>query len=114
MANYDYGGGCPCGLYRECPPNCSNYTPDKVTAMIMVSVLERKIITLVDEKLKTKISVFELDELVTMMKNHSKSGNMRLGFLQSIEGPEQKILRDFGGKVSDVNPSELKDQIIFT
>ena len=29
MANYDYGGGCPCGLYRECPPNCSNYTPDK-------------------------------------------------------------------------------------
>lgn len=29
MANYDYGGGCPCGLYRECPPSCSNYTPDK-------------------------------------------------------------------------------------
>lgn len=28
MANYDYGGGCPCGLYRECPPGCVNYTPD--------------------------------------------------------------------------------------
>lgn len=22
MAKYDYGGGCPCGLYRECEPNC--------------------------------------------------------------------------------------------
>lgn len=22
MAKYDYGAGCPCGLYRECEPNC--------------------------------------------------------------------------------------------
>ena len=22
MAKYDYGGGCPCGLYKECEPNC--------------------------------------------------------------------------------------------
>jgi hypothetical protein len=22
LAKYDYGGGCPCGLYRECEPNC--------------------------------------------------------------------------------------------
>ncbi len=22
MAKYDYGGGCPCGLYRECIPQC--------------------------------------------------------------------------------------------
>lgn len=25
MAKYDYGGGCPCGLYRECPPECEHY-----------------------------------------------------------------------------------------
>ena len=24
MAKYDYGGGCPCGLYRECIPQCEN------------------------------------------------------------------------------------------
>jgi hypothetical protein len=22
MAKYDYGAGCPCGLYRECEPHC--------------------------------------------------------------------------------------------
>ncbi len=22
MAKYDQGAGCPCGLYRECEPNC--------------------------------------------------------------------------------------------
>ena len=24
MAKYDYGGGCPCGLYAECIPQCEN------------------------------------------------------------------------------------------
>ncbi len=22
MAKYDFGGGCPCGLYKECPKDC--------------------------------------------------------------------------------------------
>lgn len=85
----------------------------KVTAMIMVSVLEKRIIVLVDEKLKTQITQAELDELVAIMRTHFKAGNMGLGYLSSIENLEQKILKDFGGKVSDVNPSELKDQILF-
>lgn len=85
----------------------------KVTAMIMVSVLERKIMVLVDEKLKSQITQPELDELVTIMQKHFREGHMGLGFIKSIESLEQKILKDFGGKVSDVNPSELKDQIHF-
>jgi hypothetical protein len=28
MAKYDYGGGCPCGLERECPPGCQHYVPE--------------------------------------------------------------------------------------
>ena len=67
----------------------------KVTAMIMVSVLERKIFVLVDEKLKSEITQAELDELVEIMKEHFKEGNMGLGFVQSIESLEQKILKDF-------------------
>lgn len=27
MAKYDYGGGCPCGLYKECEPQCEYYRP---------------------------------------------------------------------------------------
>jgi len=27
MAAYDYGGGCPCGLYYECPKGCQHYVP---------------------------------------------------------------------------------------
>lgn len=32
MAKYDYGGGCPCGLYRECIPQCENHHPSILDA----------------------------------------------------------------------------------
>lgn len=83
----------------------------KVTAMIMVSLLERKIMVLVDEELKSKISQPELDELVTIMRKHFKENHIALGFVESIASLEEKILHDFGGKVSDANPSELKDTL---
>lgn len=85
----------------------------KVTAMIMVSLLERKIIVLVDEKLKSKISQAELDELIVIMQKHFKEHHMGLGFIESIASLEEKILKDFGGKVSDAHPSELKDTLHF-
>lgn len=85
----------------------------RVTAMIYVSVLEKKIFVLVDEKLKEKISQSELDELVSIMQGHFKQGHMALGFTESIKSLEEKILKDFGGKVSDVNPDELDDKLHF-
>lgn len=30
MAKFDQGGGCPCGLYRECEPNCE-YKENKMS-----------------------------------------------------------------------------------
>jgi uncharacterized membrane protein len=106
---------------RECAEKAVEYfhtlgtsrVSHKVTAMIMVSVLERKITILVDEKLKKEITQNELNDLVELMKKHFKAGNMALGFIQSIESLENKILKDFGGKVSDANPSELQDIIHF-
>lgn len=85
----------------------------KVTAMIMASILERKITVLVDEKLKEEITQLELDELVETMKIHFKKGNMGLGFLKSIEELEGKILKDFAGPVSSAHYSELADRIYF-
>jgi uncharacterized membrane protein len=85
----------------------------KTTAMIMVSVLEKKIFVLVDEKLKTEITQAELDELIVIMQKHFREGNMGLGFISSIELLETKILKDFGQKLSDFAPSELSDKIHF-
>lgn len=85
----------------------------KVTAMIMISTLEKNIELLIDEKLKSQITQAELDELVTIMKTHFKNGDMGLGLINSIAKFEEKILLDFGGKVSEVSPSELSDKIHF-
>lgn len=81
--------------------------------MIMISVLERRIEVLVDEKLKSEITQAELDELVDIMKKHFVKGHMGIGLVQSIESLEVKILKDFGGKVSSISPTELKDTIHF-
>ncbi len=85
----------------------------KVTAMIFISVLEKQIIVLVDEFLKSRLSQEELDDLVAIMKANFKGNQMAQGFNQSIESLEAKILKDFGGKVSKVNPAELSNQIHF-
>ncbi len=85
----------------------------KVTAMIMVSLLEHKIHVLIDEKLKEKISPEDLDHLISTMSLHFKDGNMTQGFLQSINELEVKILDSFKGRVSSANVDELKNTIHF-
>ena len=31
MAKFDHGGGCPCGLYRTCEPECEHYRRDDLS-----------------------------------------------------------------------------------
>jgi uncharacterized membrane protein len=85
----------------------------RVTAMIMVSLFERKITVLVDEKLKTQLTQAELDELVTIMQKHFKGSEMKKGWIESITSLEQKILKDFGGRVSSLDVTELSNQIYY-
>lgn len=91
----------------------SSRVAHNVTAMIMVSLLEHRIEVLVDQKLREKLTQDELDDLVLIMQKHFRSGNMTLGFTESITSLEKKILKDFGGKVNETHPGELKDTIIF-
>jgi uncharacterized membrane protein len=91
----------------------SSRVTHQVTAMIMVSVFERQIHVLVDKTLKEQISQQELDDLILIMQKHFRTGNMALGFTESMASLEEKILKDFGGKVGDKHFSELKDTILF-
>ena len=34
MAKYDHGGGCPCGLYKECTQGCSDFKRSRDDNMI--------------------------------------------------------------------------------
>src|SRR5205085_2439769 len=57
----------------------------KVTAMIMISTLEKRIQVLVDETLKTQITQNELDDMIMTMKKHFKQGNTGAGLMDSIQ-----------------------------
>lgn len=35
MAAYDHGGGCPCGLYRECDPGCREFKDNYRMVLMM-------------------------------------------------------------------------------
>lgn len=85
----------------------------KVTAMITLSLLEKKIVVLIDEHLKTKLTQQELDELVSMMKFSFKKGAMKEGIINAIQQLQKKIRLDFSGKVSNATQSELSDHIHF-
>lgn len=85
----------------------------KVTAMIMLSLLEKNIQLKVDEKLQSKITPKELNELVAIMTYHFKSGNIGLGLNNCMVKLEEKILTNFSGKVSEHHASELSDTIHF-
>ncbi len=85
----------------------------KVTVMLMLSLLEKKITLLIDEKLKEKITQQELDDLVAAMKFSFRKGAMKDGITNCITQLEQKILLDFGGKVINSKGVELSDRIHF-
>jgi uncharacterized membrane protein len=91
----------------------SSKVSHKVTAMIMVSLLERRVIVLVDEILKKEVTQAKLDELVSIMRPYFKTGDMAQGLVKSIEVLEQKILTDFNGRVTQVNHNELSNKIRF-
>lgn len=85
----------------------------QVTTMIMISLFEREIEVLVDKKLSEKIDKKDLDNLIELMKDEFKKDLFADGLIKSINDLEEKILKDFGGKVCEDSTSELHDTIIF-
>lgn len=106
---------------RECSEKASelfhtlgtSQVEHQVTAMILISLLEKKIEVLVDKKLREKIEQKELDDLVKIIEQEFKRNKFAAGLIQSMKTLESKIISEFAGKVCDRTESELHDSIIF-
>jgi len=85
----------------------------QATVMIMLSLLEKKVEILVDEKIKEKIVQADLDELMNLMITHFKQKQFSQGLEKSIESLESKIIQKFSGKVLDTPPENLSNVIHF-
>ena len=56
MAKYDYGGGCPCGLYRDCIEQCEHYVPPRQEKVVIKMIEDHDFgFTFADEQQFTKV-----------------------------------------------------------
>ncbi len=93
MAKFDYGGGCPCGLYRECPPGCIN-APIKIIEKVYIK--EEKVMskendfgfTFVDEGTFTKVEKVVDDEKLKKLR-----GMIMPLLLNLKKNPEKDIIQ---------------------
>jgi uncharacterized membrane protein len=85
----------------------------KVTAMIMISMLEKRIEILVDQKIKQNVSEDDLNNLIHLMLTDFKNNNFASGLINSIESLEKKITTSFSGKVTENSPEKLSNTIHF-
>lgn len=108
-------------IKRECKEKAIEYfhslgtqkVNHQATVMLMISILEKRIELLVDEKVKEKISQNDLEELITLMTGYFKNQNFSAGILTSIQVLENRIIDKFSGKVMDTNPDYLTNTIHF-
>ena len=40
MAAFDYGGGCPCGLYRQCDEGCEHHQANRLRSVAATDALK--------------------------------------------------------------------------
>jgi hypothetical protein len=97
MAKFDYGGGCPCGLYRDCIEQCENYVaPGEVLTKYVLEAQKR---ALEKKKMAAKLEVRELseEELVSMEKQAAHQWSV--GSWAEASAREGKLVGEGAGEV---------------
>jgi len=65
MAKYDFGGGCDCGLYSECQPDCLSH-PKNINKINKKRIQDER--KLMSDKLETIADLLENLTHVEMMR----------------------------------------------
>ncbi len=92
MAKYDYGGGCPCGLYRECIEQCEHY--------VVTNPLPRMVIE--ENKMEDDFgfSIVDENDLTVVVENTDKVRELRdmiMPLLQNLKANPDKDINKWKG-----------------
>lgn len=104
MAKYDYGGGCPCGLYRECEPTCRNfrdYNDTLIKALDFEIEIKKKVIKMKEEDdfgFSFADSTEFTAEIDTATEKLEKMRAMILPFLNNLKKNPEKDIIKWNGK----------------
>ena len=94
MAKYDYGGGCPCGLYRECDPDCKEYK----TLDLNYKIERKKMKEEHDFGFSFEDSTELSAEVTTAYEKLEKLRAMILPFLNNLKKNPEKDMIKWNGK----------------
>lgn len=89
------------------------HTENKVGMILLISLLERKIELVVDQKIKEKISQATLDQMVHVISEKFKQHDYVSGLSESIHFIQEQILLTFQGKIQEKQSDELSNKIIW-
>ncbi len=89
----------------------NSQTSHQASAMIYLSLYERKIELLIGPKLSEKISQTELNELIASMRNSFKEKKFYEGILNAIEIWEKELIEYFPEKVLQNSQEDISNQI---
>jgi len=70
LAKFDHGGGCPCGLYSHCDPNCPEYRMENIVTIQSTNNNGYEIDTHTYLR-----SAYEIRMLVDLCHGAAKAGN---------------------------------------
>lgn len=88
-----------------------NQTKERIGSLLVISLFERKIRLLVDEKLAKEISQNELDQFVQKLIPHFRKNEFYEGLSESLTLIEAKYRELFPQKLERRNAGELPDTI---
>ena len=88
-----------------------NQTKERIGSLLVISLFERKIRLIVDEKLAKEISQQELDQFVLTLIPHFRKNDFFLGLSESLKLIETKYREVFTQKAELKSSGELPDTI---
>jgi len=96
LAKYDHGGGCACGLYRECPPDCEHYQGEK---RLTDEIFDFGFTAVTEEELTTALPAvhqaeYDREHVIEMERRLDKLHSAILPLLDNLrKNPESEYIR---------------------
>ena len=87
-------------------------TQGRTAVMLFVSEAEKYVEILADAGIDAEVADEQWDALVDNFVSHVKAGQVAQGFLETIDGCGQLLIKHFPVTDSRVNPNELSDHLI--
>ena len=92
---------------------CTTKTQHQVSTFIYFTLLEKQIRLLVDKDINDKIEQKQLDDIVNSLAAEIKGKDFEQAIIHCIDNVESLVLTALDGKVNQVAPDEIKNQIVW-